>query len=102
MSSPRSPEGAISELIVPPTLAVLLTAFTSCFQERSYLTFQWLVVGWIQCQGAPHPDGRGAGLRRSRATAHRGLPPLLQPRAVDSGCPRAGGVHAGAEVAARR
>src|SRR5438128_10951705 len=51
MSSPRSPEGAMSELIVPPTLAVLLTAFTSCFQERSYLTFQWLVVGWIQCQG---------------------------------------------------
>src|SRR6266478_5683568 len=41
----------MSELIVPPTLAVLLTAFTSCFQERSYLTFQWLVVGWIQCQG---------------------------------------------------
>ena len=29
----------MSELIVPPTLAVLLTAFTSCFQERSCLTF---------------------------------------------------------------
>ena len=40
----------MSELIVPPTLAVLLTAFTSCFQERSYLTFQWLVLGWVQCQ----------------------------------------------------
>jgi len=41
----------MSELIVPPTLAVLLTAFTSCFQERSYLTFQWLVLGWVECQG---------------------------------------------------
>src|SRR6266853_1865911 len=51
MSSPRSPEGAMSELIVPPTLAALLTAFTSCFQERSYLTFQWLVLGWVECQG---------------------------------------------------
>src|SRR5437879_604628 len=41
----------MSELIVPPTLAVLLTAFTSCFQERSCLTFQWLVLGWVGCQG---------------------------------------------------
>src|SRR5918911_3326519 len=48
---PGDPEGAMSELIVPPTLAVLLTAFTSCFQARSSLTFQWLVLGWGQCQG---------------------------------------------------
>jgi hypothetical protein len=41
----------MSELILPPTLAVLLTAFTSCFQARSSLTFQWLVLGWVQCQG---------------------------------------------------
>ena len=41
----------MSELIVPPTLAVLLNAFASCFQARSYLTFQWLVLGWVQCQG---------------------------------------------------
>jgi hypothetical protein len=41
----------MSELIVPPTLATLLTAFTPCFQTRSYLTFQWLVLGWVQCQG---------------------------------------------------
>jgi hypothetical protein len=40
----------MSELIVPPTLAMVLTAFTSCFQARSYLTFQWLVLGWVQCQ----------------------------------------------------
>jgi DDE superfamily endonuclease len=39
------------ELIVPPTLAAVLTAFTACFQARSYRTFQWLVLGWVQCQG---------------------------------------------------
>jgi hypothetical protein len=41
----------MSDVIVPPTLAVLLTAFASCFQARSYLTFQWLMLGWVQCQG---------------------------------------------------
>jgi hypothetical protein len=41
----------MSELIVPPTLAALLSAFTACFQARSYLTFQWLVLGWMECQG---------------------------------------------------
>jgi hypothetical protein len=41
----------MSELIVPPTLATLLTAFTSCFQARSCVTFQWLVLGWVECQG---------------------------------------------------
>jgi DDE superfamily endonuclease len=41
----------MSDVIVPPTLAVLLNAFASCFQARSYLTFQWLMLGWIQCQG---------------------------------------------------
>ena len=41
----------MSELIVPPTLAALLSVFTGCFQARSYLTFQWLVLGWVQCQG---------------------------------------------------
>src|ERR671938_665183 len=41
----------MSELIVPPTLAALLSIFTCCFQARSYLTFQWLVLGWVQCQG---------------------------------------------------
>ncbi|HLB76523.1 MAG TPA: transposase [Candidatus Dormibacteraeota bacterium] len=41
----------MSELMLPPTWAVLLTAFTSCFQARSYLTFQWLTLGWVQCQG---------------------------------------------------
>ena len=41
----------MSELIVPPTLAALLSACTACFQARSYLTFQWLTLGWVQCQG---------------------------------------------------
>jgi DDE superfamily endonuclease len=41
----------MSELIVPPTLAALLTAFTPCFQARSSLVFHWLVLGWVQCQG---------------------------------------------------
>jgi hypothetical protein len=41
----------MSELIVPPTLAALLSAFTPCFQMRSQLIFQWLVLGWIQCPG---------------------------------------------------
>ena len=41
----------MSDLILPPTLAVLLLAFTPCFQARSEVVFQWLVVGWIQCQG---------------------------------------------------
>jgi hypothetical protein len=41
----------MSDLILPPRLAVLLTAFTPCFQARSLAVFEWLVVGWIQCQG---------------------------------------------------
>lgn len=40
----------MSELVVPPTLAVLLTAFSSCFQTRSLVVFEWLVLGWVQCQ----------------------------------------------------
>jgi hypothetical protein len=32
-------------------LAVLLATFTSCFQMRSSVTFHWLVLGWVQCQG---------------------------------------------------
>ncbi len=40
----------MSELILPPALAVLLLAFTPCFQARSVVVFQWLVVGWVQCQ----------------------------------------------------
>jgi len=41
----------MSDLILPPALAVLLMAFTPCFQARSVVVFQWLVIGWIQCQG---------------------------------------------------
>ena len=32
-------------------MAVLLTAFTPCFQARSVAVFQWLIIGWVQCQG---------------------------------------------------
>jgi hypothetical protein len=41
----------MSEFILPPTLAVLPLAFTPCFQARSVVVFQWLVLGGIQCQG---------------------------------------------------
>jgi hypothetical protein len=41
----------MSDLILPTTLATLLAACTSCFQARSALTFHWLVLGWVQCQG---------------------------------------------------
>src|SRR5436853_975145 len=41
----------MSDLMLPPTLAVLLAAFTPCFQAWSYLTFHWLILGWMQCQG---------------------------------------------------
>jgi DDE superfamily endonuclease len=51
VSSPSVPERAVSDLILPPTLAVLLGAFLPCFQARSLVIFQWLVVGWVQCQG---------------------------------------------------
>ena len=39
----------MSELIVPPTLAALLSAVSCCFQARSVVVFQWLVLGWVQC-----------------------------------------------------
>ena len=41
----------MSELIVPPTLAALLSAVSCCFQARSVVVFQWLVLGWVQCPG---------------------------------------------------
>jgi hypothetical protein len=41
----------MSDLILPPTLTVLLMAFTPCFQARSVVVFEWLVLGWIQCRG---------------------------------------------------
>jgi hypothetical protein len=41
----------VSELILPSVLAVLLAAFRQCFQARSVAVFEWLIVGWIQCQG---------------------------------------------------
>ena len=35
--------------IIPETFASVLAAYATCFQARSYLTFQWLVLGWVQC-----------------------------------------------------
>jgi len=52
----------VSDLILPPTLAVLLSAFASCFQARSVVVFHWLVVGLDPMPRTPHPHGRSAGL----------------------------------------
>src|SRR4051812_40764798 len=35
--------------IIPEPFAGVLAAYATCFQARSYLTFQWLVLGWVQC-----------------------------------------------------
>jgi hypothetical protein len=35
--------------MIPEALAQLLGAYAACFQARSYPTFQWLVLGWVQC-----------------------------------------------------
>src|SRR3954468_8326841 len=37
--------------IIPETFASVLAAYATCFQVRSYPTFQWLVLGWVQCLG---------------------------------------------------
>src|SRR5919204_6031534 len=36
--------------IIPETFAGVLAPYAGCFQARSYPTFQWLVLGWVQCQ----------------------------------------------------
>jgi hypothetical protein len=65
----------MSELIVPPTLAALLSACTSCFQARSCVTFHWLVIGWVECQGRRTITSlalaSGAVGRRHIASFHR-------------------------------
>src|SRR5712691_1666333 len=35
--------------MIPETFASVLAAYATCFQARSYPTFQWLVLGWVQC-----------------------------------------------------
>jgi hypothetical protein len=35
--------------IIPETFAGVLAPYATCFQARSYWTFQWLVLGWVQC-----------------------------------------------------
>jgi hypothetical protein len=37
------------ETMIPEAFATLLAAYAACFQARSYPTFQWLVLGWVQC-----------------------------------------------------
>jgi DDE superfamily endonuclease len=37
------------ETMIPEPFASVLAAYAVCFQARSYPTFQWLVVGWVQC-----------------------------------------------------
>jgi DDE superfamily endonuclease len=38
-------------IMIPEPFASLLAAYAACFQARSYPTFQWLVLGWVQCLG---------------------------------------------------
>ena len=33
--------------MIPETFASVLAAYATCFQARSYPTFQWLVLGWV-------------------------------------------------------
>jgi hypothetical protein len=35
--------------MIPEPFARVLAAYVGCFQARSYATFQWLVLGWVQC-----------------------------------------------------
>jgi hypothetical protein len=35
--------------MIPEPFASVLAAYAGCFQARSYATFQWLVLGWVQC-----------------------------------------------------
>jgi hypothetical protein len=35
--------------MIPESFASVLAAYATCFQARSYPTFQWLVLGWVQC-----------------------------------------------------
>ena len=35
--------------MIPESFAGVLAAYAACFQARSYPTFQWLVLGWVQC-----------------------------------------------------
>jgi hypothetical protein len=35
--------------MIPEPFACVLAAYAGCFQARSYSTFQWLVLGWVQC-----------------------------------------------------
>jgi DDE superfamily endonuclease len=37
------------ETMIPEPFASVLAAYAGCFQARSYPTFQWLVLGWVQC-----------------------------------------------------
>ncbi len=37
------------ESMIPETFASVLAAYATCFQALSYPTFQWLVLGWVQC-----------------------------------------------------
>src|SRR6266516_1076880 len=92
----------MSDLMLPPTLAVLLAAFTPCFQARSVVVFQWLILGWMQCQGRRTLTEVALASGAVGGAPHFSVPPLFQPRLLDAGCARARGVHAGAAVAARR
>ena len=50
VSNPQG-EGAMPEVILPPTFVLLLAGFQPCFTAPSYRTFRWLVAGWVHCLG---------------------------------------------------
>src|SRR3954465_9161974 len=35
--------------IIPETFAGVLAPYATCFRGPSYLIFQWVVLGWVQC-----------------------------------------------------
>jgi hypothetical protein len=50
LSRPQG-EGAMPEVILPPTFLPLLTAFEPCFHAPSYRNFGLVVAGWVHCLG---------------------------------------------------
>ena len=51
MSSPRSPGASHVRPHATANLGGAADRIHLLFQARSYLTFQWLMLGWVQCQG---------------------------------------------------
>ena len=67
--------------IIPETFAGVLAAYATCFQARSYPTFQWLVLGWVQCLERRTTHGGGSGVGGRGRAPYLGVPPVLRPGA---------------------